>query len=161
MRSGTYRFTWRLSVPPCSTNSLAPLAGRRHGQRCPFVGSNKLLRARDSLPRFSRRCCWLRERWVPDVRVFPFAEACFAIRRQPERPTFRRKLTPIAAFVNTIRQRLWPPAADMDYIKDGWFMEKCTLWPGQAMSLKVNEVLYNKKSKYQDVLVFKRSVALL
>lgn len=85
----------------------------------------------------------------------------FAIKRQPERPTFRRKLTPIAAFVNTIRQRLWPPAADMDYIKDGWFMEKCTLWPGQAMSLKVNEVLYNKKSKYQDVMVFKRSVTLL
>lgn len=44
----------------------------------------------------------------------------------------------------------------MDYIQDGWFMEKCTLWPGQAMSLKVSEVLYNKKSKYQDVMVFKR-----
>uniref|UniRef100_A0A3B5KGY4 Spermidine synthase n=1 Tax=Takifugu rubripes TaxID=31033 RepID=A0A3B5KGY4_TAKRU len=42
----------------------------------------------------------------------------------------------------------------MDHIKDGWFMEKSALWPGQAMSLQVKEVLYNKKSKFQDVLVF-------
>lgn len=44
----------------------------------------------------------------------------------------------------------------MDNIKDGWFTETCTLWPGQAMSLQVEEVLYQKKSKFQDVLVFKR-----
>lgn len=44
----------------------------------------------------------------------------------------------------------------MDNIKDGWFTETCTLWPGQAMTLQVEEVLYNKKSKFQDVLVFKR-----
>uniref|UniRef100_A0A3Q1BKX8 Spermidine synthase n=1 Tax=Amphiprion ocellaris TaxID=80972 RepID=A0A3Q1BKX8_AMPOC len=43
----------------------------------------------------------------------------------------------------------------MDHIKDGWFTESCTLWPGQAMSLQVEEVLYNKKSKFQDVMVFK------
>lgn len=47
-------------------------------------------------------------------------------------------------------------AADMDHIKDGWFTEKCALWPGQALSLQVEEVLYNKKSKFQDVMVFKR-----
>lgn len=29
------------------------------------------------------------------------------------------------------------------------------------MSLQVNEVLYNKKSKFQDVMVFKRWVTLL
>ncbi|CAN3365224.1 hypothetical protein DICA3_E22562 [Diutina catenulata] len=41
-------------------------------------------------------------------------------------------------------------------IVDGWFAEKSdTMWPGQAMSLKVEEVLYAGKSKYQDVLVFK------
>lgn len=45
--------------------------------------------------------------------------------------------------------------ADMDNIKDGWFKETCTLWPGQAMSLEVDEVLYNKKSKFQDIMVFK------
>merc|ERR1712035_217993 len=43
----------------------------------------------------------------------------------------------------------------MELIKDGWFTESCTLWPGQAMSLQVEEVLYHKKSKYQDIMVFK------
>ena len=42
-------------------------------------------------------------------------------------------------------------------IKDGWFMEKNQeLWPGQAMSLEVEEILFSEKSKFQDVLVFKR-----
>ncbi|CAL8323957.1 unnamed protein product [Merluccius merluccius] len=43
----------------------------------------------------------------------------------------------------------------MDNIKEGWFTETCTLWPGQAMSLQVEEILYKKKSKFQDVMVFK------
>uniref|UniRef100_UPI0037E8D127 spermidine synthase-like n=1 Tax=Semicossyphus pulcher TaxID=241346 RepID=UPI0037E8D127 len=43
----------------------------------------------------------------------------------------------------------------MDLIKDGWFTELSPLWPGQATSLEVEEVLYHKKSKYQDVLAFK------
>ena len=46
----------------------------------------------------------------------------------------------------------------MDKIKDGWFSELSELWPGQAMSLEVQEVLFNEKSKYQNVLVFKRFV---
>lgn len=37
---------------------------------------------------------------------------------------------------------------------DGWFMEKNDMWPGQAMSLKVKEVLYHGKSSLQDVLIF-------
>lgn len=37
-------------------------------------------------------------------------------------------------------------------IRDGWFMEiSDTMWPGEAMSLRVKEILYAKKSKYQDV----------
>lgn len=28
------------------------------------------------------------------------------------------------------------------------------MWPGQAMTLKVKEVLHHEKSQYQDVLVF-------
>lgn len=41
-------------------------------------------------------------------------------------------------------------------IKDGWFAEiSDTMWPGQAMSLRVEKVLHVEKSKYQDVLVFK------
>lgn len=31
------------------------------------------------------------------------------------------------------------------------------MWPGQAMSLKVNQILHHEKSKYQDVLVFESS----
>lgn len=43
----------------------------------------------------------------------------------------------------------------MERLKNGWFSEINDLWPGQAMSLKVEEVLYQGKSKYQDILVFK------
>lgn len=43
----------------------------------------------------------------------------------------------------------------MDKIQNGWFSEIGTLWPGQAMSLEVEQVLFNGKSKYQDILVFK------
>ncbi|PVI04677.1 spermidine synthase [Periconia macrospinosa] len=39
-------------------------------------------------------------------------------------------------------------------IKDGWFREISDMWPGQAMTLKVNQVLHHEKSKYQDVLIF-------
>lgn len=31
------------------------------------------------------------------------------------------------------------------------------MWPGQAMTLKVNKVLHHEKSKYQDVLIFESS----
>ncbi|KAK3377962.1 Spermidine/spermine synthase [Podospora didyma] len=40
-------------------------------------------------------------------------------------------------------------------IQDGWFREISDMWPGQAMTLKVKEVLHHEKSKYQDVLIFK------
>lgn len=43
----------------------------------------------------------------------------------------------------------------MNTIKDGWFSELSELWPGQAMSLQVEDVLFQERSKYQDVLVFK------
>ena len=42
----------------------------------------------------------------------------------------------------------------MDLISDGWFRERGALWPGQAMSLQVEKVLYHKRSDFQDVLVF-------
>lgn len=32
---------------------------------------------------------------------------------------------------------------------DGWFREVCSLWPGQGMSLKVKEVLFQQRSKFQ------------
>ncbi|GFO09987.1 spermidine synthase [Plakobranchus ocellatus] len=43
----------------------------------------------------------------------------------------------------------------MDAIKSGWFSEVSEMWPGQCMSLEVEEVLHKEKSKYQDILVFK------
>ncbi|MCJ1320883.1 putrescine aminopropyltransferase [Xylographa vitiligo] len=40
---------------------------------------------------------------------------------------------------------------------DGWFREISGMWPGQAMTLKVNQILHHEKSKYQDVLIFESS----
>ncbi|KAH0552949.1 putrescine aminopropyltransferase [Trichoglossum hirsutum] len=42
-------------------------------------------------------------------------------------------------------------------IKDGWFREISDMWPGQAMTLKVNQVLHHEKSQYQDILIFESS----
>lgn len=36
-----------------------------------------------------------------------------------------------------------------------WFSEINKQWPGQALSLEVEEVLFEGKSKYQDIIVFK------
>jgi hypothetical protein len=47
--------------------------------------------------------------------------------------------------------------ADKSPRADGWFSETSDMWPGQAMTLKVKEVLHHEKSKYQDVLVFESS----
>ena len=44
----------------------------------------------------------------------------------------------------------------MNRIQNGWFSEINKEWPGQALSLEVEEVLFEGKSKYQDILVFKR-----
>lgn len=38
--------------------------------------------------------------------------------------------------------------------EDGWFMEKNDMWRGQAMSLKVKNILYHAKSEFQDILIF-------
>jgi spermidine synthase len=38
---------------------------------------------------------------------------------------------------------------------DGWFREESVLWPGQAQSLKVKEVLLEKQTEFQHLTVFK------
>ena len=44
----------------------------------------------------------------------------------------------------------------MNALRDGWFSEiQEEMWPGQAMSLQVEEVLFHEKSKFQDVQVLK------
>ncbi|KAJ1913396.1 putrescine aminopropyltransferase [Mycoemilia scoparia] len=47
-----------------------------------------------------------------------------------------------------------PTALTHPNIKGAWFRETPQLWPGQAMSIEVNEILHVEKSKFQDVLVF-------
>ncbi|XP_001359112.3 spermidine synthase [Drosophila pseudoobscura] len=42
----------------------------------------------------------------------------------------------------------------MDTISCGWFSEiQAELWPGQAFSLKVKNVIHKEKSKYQDIQI--------
>ena len=49
----------------------------------------------------------------------------------------------------------FPPPKDYSHlIVDGWFHERGPLWPGQAFTLQIKEVLYHKTSMFQDVLVF-------
>eukprot|EP01083_Nonionella_stella_P025492 70172_1 len=43
----------------------------------------------------------------------------------------------------------------VDLVMKGWFSEVNSQWPGQAMSLEIDSVLFKERSKYQDVLVFK------
>ncbi|XP_059174153.1 spermidine synthase-like [Physella acuta] len=40
-------------------------------------------------------------------------------------------------------------------IEDGWFREVNLQWAGYSLNLQVEEVLYEGKSKYQDILAFK------
>jgi len=40
-------------------------------------------------------------------------------------------------------------------LKDGWFTEFGSLWPGQAMSLQIEEVLFEGKSHFQNVVIYK------
>jgi len=43
----------------------------------------------------------------------------------------------------------------MDKLAKGWFSELGVMWPGQAMSIEVEEILFQGKSDFQDVVVFK------
>ena len=44
----------------------------------------------------------------------------------------------------------------MEQLRNGWFSEISEeMWPGQAMSLQTEEVLFHEKSKFQDVMVIK------
>jgi len=43
----------------------------------------------------------------------------------------------------------------MDILGKGWFSELGVMWPGQAMSIEVDTILFQGRSDYQDVVVFK------
>ena len=48
-------------------------------------------------------------------------------------------------------------AKGMRALASGWFGEVSDMWPGQAMSLRVDEELFRGKSDFQDVLVFRNA----
>lgn len=37
----------------------------------------------------------------------------------------------------------------MNVAQDGWFTELSSLWPGQGMSLKIDEVIFKGRSDFQ------------
>jgi len=41
-----------------------------------------------------------------------------------------------------------------DPIKNGWFFETCSLWPGMGLSLQIEKILYSKKSQFQRIEVY-------
>ncbi len=46
---------------------------------------------------------------------------------------------------------------DVNDNKHNWFRETDPVfWPGQEFSLEIDQILYRQRSKYQDILVFKR-----
>ncbi|XP_065842218.1 spermidine synthase-like [Oscarella lobularis] len=47
------------------------------------------------------------------------------------------------------------PVNDMEQEQKKWFVEKDTFWPGQAMCIEIEEWLYDAKSKYQHIQLFK------
>lgn len=58
---------------------------------------------------------------------------------------------------NRVRNICYCKTPNMNAVKDGWFSDiNEKMWPGQAMSLRVEEILFHQKSDYQDVLIFKR-----
>ncbi|GFR23147.1 spermidine synthase [Trichonephila clavata] len=46
----------------------------------------------------------------------------------------------------------------MDAFKKGWYTETGSLYSDQALSMKVEKILYHKKSKYQDILIFESTI---
>jgi len=43
----------------------------------------------------------------------------------------------------------------MNKLSQGWFSELGIMWPGQCMSLEVEEILFEGRSEFQDIVVFK------
>jgi spermidine synthase len=40
------------------------------------------------------------------------------------------------------------------HVKNDWFSETCPMWPGMALSLEIETLLYDKKSAFQHIQVF-------
>uniref|UniRef100_A0A0G4H4N5 PABS domain-containing protein n=1 Tax=Chromera velia CCMP2878 TaxID=1169474 RepID=A0A0G4H4N5_9ALVE len=59
-----------------------------------------------------------------------------------------------AAAVSATAFALYKLAKRVGPLSSSWFAELGSMWPGQAMCLEVEKVLYKGRSKFQDVLVF-------
>lgn len=42
----------------------------------------------------------------------------------------------------------------MNEIENDWWSEINEMWPGQAFSMKVKEILHKEKSEFQDIFIF-------
>ena len=63
----------------------------------------------------------------------------------------------MAEFTASEGLSLTPSTSQDVLIQNGWFSETEAMWPGQKMSLQVDDVLLNGRSEFQDILVFKSS----
>ncbi len=43
---------------------------------------------------------------------------------------------------------------NLSKLHDGWFSEICPMWPGAALSIEIDKVLFSKKSKYQQIDIY-------
>lgn len=44
----------------------------------------------------------------------------------------------------------------MSVVENGWYREMNEQWEGYSVGLKIDKILYEGKSKYQDIVVFQR-----
>jgi spermidine synthase len=43
------------------------------------------------------------------------------------------------------------PMKGLNQIMNGWFSEVCPMWPGMALSVEIEKILYSGRSKYQQI----------
>ena len=55
----------------------------------------------------------------------------------------------MAATENADKAKPGTMAEGMGVAKGGWFTELSTMWPGQGLSLKVDEIVFQDRSKFQ------------
>ena len=91
-------------------------------------------------------------RWSPPCR--PSAQKQHFVRAPPRAPLSVQDLSvgelPLGtAMAANEKPQPGTAAEGMGVAKQGWFTELSTMWPGQGLSLKVEEILYQGRSKFQ------------
>jgi hypothetical protein len=65
---------------------------------------------------------------------------------------FASSIHKLSRFAQTKRRTILnmaQPGTFESQMKDGWFTELSTMWPGQGMSLKIEEVIFRDRSDFQ------------